>query len=237
MIGTDRSVTVDEVIALLEDAMAKNTAAEQGGGEAEIRKVLFEQAQRALRVTIAYWNNFEEVRKKGLVRVFAPLHSSLHDVASGAHPPFVFEQGPPPKGGDRPVDLTHDYVRALAAMALEVLLAPIGGMPKKAALGWLASELAAKRVVAEDGRPISTQQLDQWRRDIKSGSAPKVSRDYFTELRMLYCEATQRISRLPGLARAADAQERARIIVQLLASHAPCDAPRQKTAVNPRARK
>jgi hypothetical protein len=211
MISSDNRVSMAEVVALFWDAMAKNTAVEKGGDEAEIRKVALEQALRAVRITISYLNGFPEVQSEGLVRVLAPLHSSLHDVASGAHPPFVFAQGPPARPGDRPTGLTHDYVRACLAFALNLLLAPFGCISKKTALAWLAGEAARQRVVAEDGRAITVHQLRQWRRDIKAGSAPKTSREHFRELGELYRDTLRRIAGLPPPARAANAQERARI--------------------------
>jgi hypothetical protein len=221
-------MTLNKVIALLEEAMAKNTITEKGSDEAEIRKVALEQAQRALRGVIAYLNSFEPIRAGGLVRVFAPLHSAMHNIGSGAHPPFVFEQEPPANSSDRPVDLMHDYVRAHLAFALELLLDPIGCMSKKTALAWLANEAAARRVVTEDGQPISTRQLHQWRRDIRAGASAKVSRTRFAELKDLYRDNIRRISQLPSFARTVDAQERARFIVQNIATLAPRDAPRRK---------
>jgi hypothetical protein len=234
MIGSDNRVSMAEVVALFRDAMAKNTAVEKGGDEAEIRKVALEQALRAVRITISYLNGFPEVQSEGLVR--APLHSSLHDVASGAHPPFVFAQGPPARPGDRPTGLTHDYVRACLAFALNLLLAPFGCISKKTALAWLAGEAARQRVVAEDGRAITVHQLRQWRRDIKAGSAPKTSREHFRELGELYRDTLRRIAGLPPPARAADAQERAhhRAAARQFGAR---DAPRRQAAGNPAPRR
>lgn len=220
--------TLDEMIALLEEATALNAAAEQSGEEAIVRKVAFEQAQRALRVTMSYLNSFGTIRAAGLVRVFAPLHSAMHNVASGARPPFFFEQDPPTNTGDRPVDQMHDIVRAHLAFALELLLPPIGGMSKDTALAWLARECSARRVLTEDGQPITTPQLDRWRRDIKAGAAPKASRGHFAEIKRVYRDNIGWISQLPSPARAAGAQARVRVIVQNIATWAPRDAPRRK---------
>jgi hypothetical protein len=75
--------TLNEVIALLEEASALNAAAEQSGEETIVRKVALEQAKRALRVTMSYLNSFESIRAGGLVRAFAPLHSAIHNVSAG----------------------------------------------------------------------------------------------------------------------------------------------------------
>jgi hypothetical protein len=79
MIGSDNRVSMAEVVALFRDAMAKNTAVEKGGDEAEIRKVALEQAPRGARQLLE-WLEAE----RGAV--LAPL-LSLHDVAP-AHPPL-----------------------------------------------------------------------------------------------------------------------------------------------------
>jgi hypothetical protein len=226
--SVDKAQAWADLISVLNEAKAANEGAEKTRDEATIRDVGLAQAQRALRAAIRLFNTDPAIRAGGLVRAYAPLHSSLHDVRRGAHPPFLFEQTPKTAAGGRPTELIHDYVRAHLAFALDLLLAPVGGMSRKTALAWLVGEAKKLKVAAEDGSPIEVRQFERWRHEIKQGTAPKVSRDHFRELNKSYRENIQRISRLPRFARAADAQERVRFILKNLSNLAPRDAPAKK---------
>jgi hypothetical protein len=216
------------LISVLKEAKASNEDAEATGDEATIREVGLAQAQRALRAAISLFNTDPTIRSAGLVRVYAPLHSSLHDVRHGAHPPFLFEQTLQTSPRGRPTELMQDYVRAHLAFALELLLAPVGEMSRKKAVSWLASEAKNWKVLTEHGAPIEGGQIERWRYAIKQGTAPKLSRDEFHELKRVYQENLRRISRLPQPARAADAQERVSFILKNLSNLAPRDAPARK---------
>ena len=221
----DKAQAWGDLVSVLKEARVANENAEATGDEVTIRDVGLAQAQRALRAAIRLFNTDPTIKAGGLVRAYAPLHSSLHNVGRGAHPPFLFEQTPPMSTGSRPTELMHDFVRAHLAFGLELLLAPVGKMSKKNALAWVVGEARKLKVFTEDGAPIEPRQLERWRDDIKRGVAPKISREQYRELNKTYRTTIRRISDLPDFARAADAQERVRYILQNLANLAPRDAP------------
>src|SRR6516165_7297297 len=91
----DRVQAWADLISVLKAAKSANENAEATGDEATIRNIGLAQAQRALRAAIRLFNTDPTIKAGGLVRAYAPLHSSLHNVGRGAHPPFLFEQTPP----------------------------------------------------------------------------------------------------------------------------------------------
>ena len=144
----DRVQAWADLISVLKAAKSANENAEATGDEATIRNIGLAQAQRALRAAIRLFNTDPTIKAGGLVRAYAPLHSILHDVGRGARPPFLFEQTPQTSLSGRPTELMHDYVRADLAFALELLLAPVGGMSRKAALAWLVDAIHAQPFTA-----------------------------------------------------------------------------------------
>jgi hypothetical protein len=119
-----------------------------------------ECARGSLAAVMKYLNSFPEVRCEDLQTTLLVLMNVISDRLEGGKPPLLFDR--PPPAGNRPTDQSFDLVRAIVAIAVELLLKH-GGRSRKAAGDFVARLCDAEGLRQPDGKRITRGTALNWR--------------------------------------------------------------------------
>jgi hypothetical protein len=169
----------------------------------------------ALQAVICDLSTDRTILAEQLIRPLGAIEAALHDAGRGATVPLLTH----PAARSGPPDfVTRDTAQADLAFAMELLVVAKFGTGEAAK--WVANEARRAGLRSDAGEPITARQIQRWRADASSGSAPEGVVDTWAFLRRMPFHAA--ILNGPKAAEKRPAAEvRARALIEAAAAMTP----------------